>query len=71
MLCKRYENCPFFNGFMANIPSQSEQMKQRFCLDNFTACARYIIAEKLGPQSVPTDMFPDDMHQASRTLSLG
>ena len=69
MKCERIEKCVFFNGLMANMPSESDKIKKRYCADDSITCARALVADKLGVDAVPDDLFPDDMLRALSILN--
>jgi len=63
--CKFLRECPFFTGRMDNSKGIGALYKKRFCLDKSSSCARYMIAEKLGKESVPANLYP---HQKDRVI---
>ena len=65
--CEYLNECPFFNDEMEKIPKTSAVLKKKYCGDEFYACARFIIAKKLGKEKVPGDLFP---HQKDRVSEL-
>lgn len=67
--CEYLEHCPFFVGSVEDVPSIMRLQKRTFCLDNPSMCARYLVREKLGQDSVPLDFFPTDMEKA-KSLTL-
>ena len=66
--CPHLHKCPFFNDQLEDMPDLSGAVKLLFCKKNFFNCARYNIADKLGAQNVPNDLFPADGQKASRLL---
>ena len=62
--CKRTAKCLFFNDKMEKTPTTASMMKKKYCQGSFTECARYMVAEALGPDKVPTDLFPGQMDRA-------
>ena len=62
-VCQLTENCIFFNEHMPVKSSLLETYRTYYCWNNFFSCARYIVRETLGNDSVPIDLFP---HQKER-----
>jgi hypothetical protein len=62
--CERLDECPFFNDRLLNMPPVAEAMKRRYCMRNYTQCARYIVKLSLGRRYVPADLFPNDIIRA-------
>lgn len=67
--CECLEGCPFFNDRMASMPALADMMKNKYCLGDFSICARHIIFEKLGKEAVPADLHPNMMDRANQILS--
>jgi hypothetical protein len=67
--CECLAKCPFFNDKMANMPSMAEMMKNRYCRDDFTSCARYRVFKALGREAVPSDLFPNQPENAEQLLA--
>lgn len=65
--CPSLEKCPFFHDRMDSRPATSEMMKKRYCHDDNSSCARWMVSSSLGKQAVPTDLFP---HQVDRAKEL-
>ena len=67
--CDRYEDCPFFNGRLANYaPAIIESVKREFCNGDHDRCARYRVFQELGKGHAPIDMTPVDQDQADEIL---
>ncbi len=58
--CELTEGCIFFNDKMAAMPSMANMYKQRYCKEDFSACARYQVVKAVGSENVPTDLYPND-----------
>lgn len=63
--------CAFFNGRMANKPATAELMKKQYCRSDFKRCARYMVFEKLGGDSVPSHLFPNNVERAREIIAAG
>ncbi|NWF75336.1 MAG: hypothetical protein HXY53_01955 [Nitrospirae bacterium] len=68
--CECLKNCPFFNDKMANMPATAQMYKKRYCLDNNSECARYIVFKTLGRDKVPIDLFPNDLKKAKNLITV-
>src|SRR3546814_5956178 len=65
------KGCIFFNDKMATMPSTAELMKNKYCRGDNSACARFKVFEKLGRESVPTSLFPNDDKELITILETG
>ncbi|MFC1837538.1 hypothetical protein ACFLYW_02530 [Thermodesulfobacteriota bacterium] len=70
--CAFIEKCPFFNDQLPKMHTarEREDMKRKFCSSGSTQCARYIVAEALGLNEVPMNLFPDDLFKVSVLLGI-
>jgi len=68
MSCERLATCIFFNDQMATIPLAADLYKATFCKGDFSACARYLVLDALGPEGVPADLFPNEAERAHEIL---
>lgn len=66
--CSRLERCPFFNDKMENMPAMAEIYKTRYCTGTSEECARNRVAGALGPENVPSGMYPNDHASADSML---
>ncbi|WAM31545.1 hypothetical protein [Caldicellulosiruptor naganoensis] len=69
--CPNLTGCPFFNDRMANMPAIAQLYKRRYCLgqgEGKESCARWIVAQKLGKEYVPPDLFPNQLERAQQIL---
>jgi hypothetical protein len=64
--CEKLLMCPFFNDKMKSTPKVAELMKQTYCLDDKTHCARYQVSSAGIP--APLDLFPNDTERAHQLL---
>lgn len=62
--CELLNNCIFFNDKMADMPSTSNVFKMMYCNDNYSACARFHVRNKVGREQVPADLFPNQHERA-------
>jgi hypothetical protein len=66
--CKYLKKCPFFNDMLRNMPTASDTIKRIYCRWSYKKCARFMVAETLGPKNIPQDLFPGDSHRADIVL---
>ncbi len=67
--CECLAKCPFFNDQMAEMPVLAAQLKQRFCLGDWTSCARYVVFKALGPGRAPADLYPVQIERAREIVT--
>jgi len=61
MSCEFKETCWFFADNAAG--SKAVQMlKEVYCLNNYQACARYMLMTTLGPEHLPPSLYPNQTH---------
>lgn len=69
--CAYLRGCPFFNDVMNGMPSTSRMVKSQYCsgsrADN-RWCARFMVAEKIGRDAVPNNLYPSDLSRAREIL---
>ncbi|MDA8121972.1 MAG: hypothetical protein M0Z38_05320 [Deltaproteobacteria bacterium] len=69
--CKMLEKCIFFNDKMQNMPAVADIYKQNYCRGDFSKCARFMVAEALGKEKVPSTLFPNQVELASEIIRKG
>ncbi len=69
--CKMLEKCIFFNDKMQNMPAVADIYKQNYCRGDFSKCARFMVAEALGKEKVPSILFPNQVELASEIIRKG
>ena len=62
--CEFIAKCPFFNGQLAGDPEKIEEMKTKYCRNNNLNCARYMVANALGKEKMPPDLYPNQKERA-------
>ncbi|MCK5039120.1 MAG: hypothetical protein KAS16_08485 [Thermoplasmata archaeon] len=67
--CKRLGACPFFNDEMADKPGMTKLYKKNYCMSDSSQCARYMVAEVLGPEGVPPDLYPNMINKVDEILA--
>lgn len=67
--CEILTTCLFFNDQMAEMPSMSNIIKQRYCRGSNTQCARHMVFRTLGRPSVPSDLYPSQTERADELIA--
>jgi len=62
--CEFIETCPFFHDKLENKPAEVEKMKEGYCKSNNLNCARYMVVNSLGKESMPADLYPNEKTRA-------
>lgn len=68
MDCQCLPACPFFNDQMAEMPSMAHIIKNRYCRDDNSQCARFMVFSALGREAVPIDLYPSQVERAKEIL---
>ena len=70
--CAIINGCPFFNDQLSRTQTaqEREDMKKKFCGGGSAHCARFIVAEALGLEEVPGNLFPNDFFKVSTILGM-
>ncbi|MDZ4167765.1 MAG: hypothetical protein U1E08_08730 [Coriobacteriia bacterium] len=66
--CECLKTCPFFNDQMAEMPSMSSIIKQRYCMGSNVHCARHMVFRVLGRDAIPKDLYPSQVERADEIL---
>jgi len=69
--CEILQGCLFFNDKMKDMPSTANILKNQYCKNNNSTCARYMVFKALGRPKVPTDLFPQQVDKAERIIAAG
>lgn len=67
--CECLPTCMFFNDQMKQMPITAAKYKRTYCKDDNRKCARYIVFKALGKESVPLDLFPNNIDRAIQIVS--
>lgn len=67
--CELIQGCIFFNNKMQDMPATAELLKNKYCKNAFTACARHMVFKALGRLSVPPDLFPQQADKAEKIIN--
>jgi hypothetical protein len=68
--CECLAGCPFFNDKMEGMPSMAHIYKDRYCHADCFSCARYQVFKALGRESVPSDLFPNQVDRAHDVIAV-
>jgi hypothetical protein len=70
--CAIINECPFFNDQLPKVHTakEREDLKRKFCGSGSKQCARFIVAEALGLEEVPGNLFPEDLFKVSVILGM-
>jgi len=68
--CEIIDTCLFFNDQMADMPSMSSIIKERYCRGSNTSCARHMVFRVLGRDAVPSDLYPSQVERADEILGM-
>jgi len=69
MACALIETCIFFNDKMSNMPSMATMYKDRYCREDFNACARYQVFATVGRENVPKDLYPNEQDKVAGVIA--
>ena len=69
--CKLLETCPFFNDKMPIDSGMGAMYKKKYCENDNTSCARYMVVEALGREKIPANLFPNMIDKAEKTIKAG
>lgn len=69
--CECLAGCPFFQGFLKNMPANAELTKLKFCQSDYAECGRYLVFKALGKPKVPDNLFPRDKEKALEIIRQG
>lgn len=67
--CPSLKNCPFYNDKMKGKPILAEIYKKKYCKSNNSNCARWQVANAVGKQFVPLDLFPNQTDKINQIIN--
>lgn len=70
-VCELIEKCPFFNGKLADKPVEVDALKDKYCKTNNLNCARYMVANSIGREKMPPDLYPHEKETAYMVIAQG
>ena len=67
--CELIKGCSFFNDELGNKPDSVEELKEKYCKTNNLNCARYMVANAIGKENMPSDLSPDEKVKAYMVIA--
>ena len=67
--CEFIEGCPFFQDKSVEKPVEVEELKNKYCKNNNLNCALYMIAQAVGKEKMPPDLYPDEKTIAYQVIA--
>jgi hypothetical protein len=67
--CRFRRSCAFFRNEMEYMPGTAGLYREKYCRRARSKCARYAVYHALGPQAVPSDLFPYQHDRAEAILA--
>ncbi len=67
--CPSLPRCVFFNDHMARISAAAESMKKRYCRDDNSQCARWLVCKAKGAPAGPADLYPNETERLDVLLA--
>lgn len=64
MECELVHHCIFYNSKMEIDDDMRAELAEKFCKNDHSNCARYMIYESLGSDKVPDNLRPDMKSEA-------
>ena len=68
--CECLSGCPFFNDKMKDTEGLGAIYKKKYCLGDYSECARHKIFKKFGKGNVPDNLYPN-MHDRAKSILAG
>lgn len=53
---------------MSSMPATAEILKDKYCRGDNSECARFMVFQKLGKDSVPADLFPGQVERVQKII---
>ena len=67
--CEKLSKCPFYQGKMDINSGLGRMYKEKYCEGDKTICARYTVATTLGPDFVPSNLYPNMIDAANKIIA--
>jgi len=65
--CERLLKCSIVNDSTEGTVSV-EMVKEKYCNNNYSACARYMVLKSVGGDFVPNDLMPEQVERAKEII---
>ncbi|MBN1409496.1 MAG: hypothetical protein JW969_01535 [Spirochaetales bacterium] len=69
--CEFIDKCPFFNDKLDGKQVEVDELKAKYCKDNNLNCARYMVANALGKEKMPPNLYPHEKDRAYQVIAEG
>jgi len=69
--CELLKGCLFFNDKMSIESGMGAIYKKNYCQSDNSKCARYMVAQQLGREKVPTNLYPNMIDRAKKIIAEG
>jgi len=69
--CELLNGCLFFNDKMPEDSGMGAIYKKKYCNGDNSNCARYLVAQKLGKENVPANLYPNMTEKAFQIIAAG
>ena len=70
-ICDKVNCCPFFISMKGSCDNLIKKLKQQYCFNDNTSCARYHLSRVMGMESVPPSMLPHQWEWTNQILKDG
>lgn len=66
--CERLEKCPIVNDAASASTADFEKIKTKYCYNNYSECARFMVLTAVGGDFVPNDLLPVQVEKAKEII---
>lgn len=66
--CERLAKCPIVNDVVYGSTADFEKIKTKYCYNNYSECARYMVLAAVGGDFVPNDLLPEQVEKAKEII---
>lgn len=66
--CERLSKCPVVNNSDEGPEPPPGRIKEKYCYNNYSECARYMVLKAVGGEFVPADLQPDQAGRAKEII---
>jgi hypothetical protein len=66
--CELRDRCGFYNDEIAGMPPTARFLKDTYCLKDPSFCARFIVFDASGEESIPADLLPHETDKIKHLL---
>lgn len=66
--CEFQSLCSYYNILKEKSPVILRYIKDEYCDDSYSECARFMVSKARGAKHVPKYLFPEDIHEACKLL---